>query len=185
MSKKSAKPSGPITRRQQIAAIRQVKGREIAVAVSNNIRKAVKQEVDLQLKAIKDTMFDMIDRVVECEARQNAVLMRRVKDEPNEIVNGLTVEERQRLVVEDVYSGDREKSLRYSLPAPCQQCPDMVPRTGGTCPGCGEKCERDSGDRQERTEAFPVLKIAQVVPDEGLEGGEHSSEDGAEDPTSR
>jgi len=72
---------GPITRAQQVAAMRQIKGQEIAEAVSNNIREAVKQEVETQLKSIKDTVLDMIDRVVDCEARQNAVLMQRVKDE--------------------------------------------------------------------------------------------------------
>jgi hypothetical protein len=72
---------GPITRRQQVAAIRQIKGQEIATAVASSIRKAVKQEVETQLKAIKDTMLDLIDRVLDCEARQNAVLMQRVKDE--------------------------------------------------------------------------------------------------------
>ena len=68
MSKKSAKSVGPITRRQQVAAIQQVKGQEIATAVANNIRDAVKQEVETQLRSIKDTMFALIDRVIVLEA---------------------------------------------------------------------------------------------------------------------
>ncbi len=81
MSKRSTRPAGPITRRHQMAAFKQVKGQEIAAAVSTTIREAVAQEVDTQLKKIKNTMLDMIDRVIDCEAKQNAVLMRRVKDE--------------------------------------------------------------------------------------------------------
>ena len=117
MSKKSAKPAGPITRRQQVAAIRQVKGQEIASAVAKNIREAVSQEVDLQLKKIKDTVLEMIDRVAQCEARQNAVLMRRVHD------------------------------------------------------------ERDSGDRQERTEAVEIQSIGEVVQEPCHDGASSSGQD--------
>ncbi len=81
MSKRSAKPAGPVTRRQQVAAVKQIKGMEIAEAVGEKIRAAVKDEVTEQLKTITSTMLDCIDRVVECEAKQNAVLMRRVQDE--------------------------------------------------------------------------------------------------------
>ncbi len=72
---------GPVTRRQQVAAVKQIKGMEIAEAVGEKIRAAVRDEVTEQLKTITATMFDCIDRVVECEAKQNAVLMRRVQDE--------------------------------------------------------------------------------------------------------
>ena len=69
MSKRSAKRGPrPVTRRQQIEALRQVKGQEIASRVADNIREAVKQEVETQLKTIKDTMFDLIDRVVQIES---------------------------------------------------------------------------------------------------------------------
>ncbi len=65
MSKRSAKPAGPITRRQQVAAVRQIKSDEIAAAVGKDVRHAVKQEVEVQLKVIKDTMLSLIDRVVD------------------------------------------------------------------------------------------------------------------------
>lgn len=68
MSKKSAKVAGPITRRQQVAAVRQIKGAEIAAAVATNIREAVKQEVETQFKSIKDTMLDLIARAVDLES---------------------------------------------------------------------------------------------------------------------
>lgn len=116
---------GPITRRQQVAAIRQIKGDEIAAAVSERIREAVKQEVEMQLKTVKDTMLDCLDRVVECEFKLEAADIRRAHD------------------------------------------------------------EGDGDDRQERTEDAPVLKVAEVVPDEGLEGEDCDREDGAEGSTSR
>ncbi len=51
--------------------------------MGKDVRHAVKQEVGTQLKVIKDTMLDLIDRVVDLEARQHAVLMKRVQDESN------------------------------------------------------------------------------------------------------
>lgn len=70
MSKKSAKPAGPVTRRQQVEALRKLKGQEIAENVAQNIREAVKSEVETQLKAIKDTMLSLIDRVIDLETFQ-------------------------------------------------------------------------------------------------------------------
>jgi len=116
--------SRTITRRQQVAALKQLKGDEIAAAVGKQIREAVKGEVETQLKTLSDTILNLIDRVVECEAKQNAVLIQRVHD------------------------------------------------------------ERDSDDRSERTEGPPVLKIAEVVPDESCDGEGCCSEDGAEGPGS-
>ncbi len=69
MSKRSAKVAGPITRRQQIAGLRQMKAQEVAESVAANIRGAVKQAVDEELKKIKDTMLDLIDRVVDLETK--------------------------------------------------------------------------------------------------------------------
>ena len=63
-------PVGPITRRQQVAAVRQIKGQEIAAAVADNIREAVSQEVETQLQRIKDAMLSLIDRVVDLEQRE-------------------------------------------------------------------------------------------------------------------
>ena len=79
--KRRPKPVGPITRRQQVAAVRQIKGQEIAAAVADSIREAVKQEVETQLRSITNPMLDLIDRVVDLEARQHAVLMKRVQDD--------------------------------------------------------------------------------------------------------
>ena len=72
---------GPITRRQQVAAIRQIKGTEIAAAVANNIRSAVEEEVTRQVLALKDTMFNLIDRVTACELRLSGAGIRRAQDE--------------------------------------------------------------------------------------------------------
>ncbi len=62
---------GPITRRQQIAAICRMKEQEIAAAVAERIREVVKQEVELQLGAIKETIMDL-ER--DLEAWQDKVL---------------------------------------------------------------------------------------------------------------
>lgn len=69
MSKRSTKEAGPVTRRQQVAAVKQLKGEEIAAAVAKDIRAAVSQEVEAQLGKITDTMFQLIDRVVNLEQR--------------------------------------------------------------------------------------------------------------------
>lgn len=99
MSKRSAKPAGPITRRQQVAAIRQVKGQEIAEAVSTKIREAVKQEVEQQLSVIKSTMLDLIDRVVDLEQEREGNRDDRPKrteavavQQDDEVVQGEVVE---------------------------------------------------------------------------------------------
>lgn len=68
MSKKSTKPAGPVTRRQQVEALRRLKGQEIAENVAQNIREAVKSEVETQLKTITTTMLSLIDRVMDLEA---------------------------------------------------------------------------------------------------------------------
>lgn len=67
MSKKSAKPAGPVTRKQQVAALRTLKTQQVASAVAQNIREAVKAEVETQLKAIRDTILSLIDRVLDLE----------------------------------------------------------------------------------------------------------------------
>lgn len=63
--KRQPKSPGPITRRQQTEALRQVKGYEIASAVSNTIRSAVQQEVETQLKVVWDAMIDLVSRAPE------------------------------------------------------------------------------------------------------------------------
>lgn len=68
MSKPSSKPAGPITRRQQVAALRKIKTQEVAEAVASMITGNVREEVDRQLTGIKDTMFDLIDRMVGLES---------------------------------------------------------------------------------------------------------------------
>lgn len=60
-----------------------MKGNEIADAVAANIRKAVKHEVEVQLRPIKDTMLGLIDRVVALEARQQENFTEPVQDESN------------------------------------------------------------------------------------------------------
>jgi hypothetical protein len=44
-----------------------MKADEVAERLADNIRQAVKDEVAGQLKPIKDTMLDLIDRVVDLE----------------------------------------------------------------------------------------------------------------------
>ncbi len=61
------RPLQELTRRQQVAALRTMKAEEVAANVAGHIRDAVKQEVETQLKSLKDTMFQLIDRVVEME----------------------------------------------------------------------------------------------------------------------
>ena len=85
--RRTAKPVGPVTRRQQTEALRQLKSEEIAASVAKNIREAGKQEVETQLKKVTDTMFSLIDRVLDLEARQHAVLMKRVKDDAGDSDN--------------------------------------------------------------------------------------------------
>jgi hypothetical protein len=69
VSKKSTKPAGPITRRQQVESLRCLKTQEVAKAVAQNIREAVEQVVEEGLQKIKATMLDLIDRVMELEQR--------------------------------------------------------------------------------------------------------------------
>lgn len=108
--------AGPITRRQQVEAVRQLKGEEIAASVGAKIQEAVKQEVETQLKRITDTMFSLIDRVVDLEARQHAVLMKRVKDE-----------------------GDSDSGSERTEAVPIQQDPQVVQGPGECRPDCGCK----------------------------------------------
>lgn len=142
---------GPITRRQQVAAIRQLKGEEIASAVATTIREAVKQEVELQIKAIKDTMFDLIDRVVGLEER---------------LPVGDTLLTHKQVIPEDTllkfhcvkcgYLGDSEEHEDCSYLAVA-------------LPVLRVKHERDSDDRPERAEGSEVQQVDEVVPDEGLD----------------
>lgn len=68
MSKRSAtRKSLPITRRQQVLALRQMKAEEVAANLADKIREAVKQEVEKQSKVLRDTMFDLMDRVDDLE----------------------------------------------------------------------------------------------------------------------
>ena len=77
MSKKSAmknkstgkRPLQALTRKQQVAALRTLKAQEVAENVAGSIRDAVKQEIELQLGSIKETMFELIDTVTKIEER--------------------------------------------------------------------------------------------------------------------
>ncbi len=103
MSKKSAmknkltgkRPLQALTRRQGVVALRTLKAQEVAENVAGSIREAVKQEVELQLGAIKDTMFDLIDRVVKLEGnspdRQRGAEASEVSSDP-EVVQGPGIE---------------------------------------------------------------------------------------------
>lgn len=153
---------GPITRRQQVAAIRQIKGQEIASAVASNIREAVKDEVDRQLKAVKDTVLNMIDRVVELEGRLP------VED---------TLQTHEQIIPQGTplkfhcmkcgYLGDTEEH---------ENCDYLA----AALPTVRVKHERDRDDRPERAEGSAVQQVDEVVPDEGLEGEDRNGEDGEE-----
>lgn len=67
MSKRSAKAAGPITRRQQVESLRRMKAQEVAASAEVTIRDAVRQVVEEELKKVKDTMLNLIDRVVDLE----------------------------------------------------------------------------------------------------------------------
>lgn len=153
---------GPITRSQQVAAIRQIKGQEIATAVASNIREAVKQEVGTQLKAIKDTMLNMIDRVVDIEGRLPAEDTLQVSEQI--IPQGTPLKFHCRKCG---YLGDTEEHEN------CNYLATALPTLGA-------KHERNSDDRQERAEGSEVLKVDEVVSDKGLEGENRNGEDGAE-----
>jgi len=155
---------GPITRRQQVAAIRQIKGQEIATAVASNIRDAVKQEVETQLKAIKDTMLDMIDRVVDMEGR-------------------LPVEDTL-LTHEQIIPKDTP--LKFH----CMKCGflgdteehDNCDYLANALPVVRVNHEGDGDDRQERAEGSEVQQVDEVVPDEGFDREDRNGEDGEEGP---
>lgn len=75
MSKPSARTKVPpdyVTRKQQVRAVRDIKTQEVAKAVAERIKSAVVSEVESQLKIIKDTMLNLIDRVVELELRNES-----------------------------------------------------------------------------------------------------------------
>ena len=71
MSKRSAKPAGPVTRKQQVAALRTTKGQEVAasvaVQVAAQMKELVNKAVEAKFKSVLDTMTDLIDRVVGLE----------------------------------------------------------------------------------------------------------------------
>lgn len=71
MSKRSAKPAGPVTRKQQVAALRATKGQEVAasvaVQVASQMKELVDKAVEAKFKSVLDTMTDLIDRVVALE----------------------------------------------------------------------------------------------------------------------
>ena len=175
MSKKSAKVAGPITRRQQVAAVRQIKGAEIAAAVATNIREAVKQEVETQFKSIKDTMLDLIARAVDLES---------VTYEGDSHDQSERDETLMRTQEDDVVR------VHYV----CSKCgwAGSDPREHKNCryhaievPLGKMRNDCDSDDRSERAEALEVQQDDQVVPDERLEGEDCSSQHEEEGPTSR
>ena len=155
---------GPITRRQQVAAIRQIKGQEIATAVASNIREAVKQEVEQQLKAIKDTMFDMIDRIVDMEGRLPVEDTLQVSEQI--IPQGTPL---KFYCMKCGYLGDTEEHENCSYLA-------------AALPTLRVKHEGDGDDRPERAEGSEVQQVDEVVPDEGLYREDHNGEDGEEGP---
>ena len=156
---RNREPVGPITRRQQVAAIRQVKGQEIAEAVSTKIREAVDQEVEQQLSVIKSTMLDLIDRGVDLEQQLN-VDHRRLED------------------IETYYCNKCGFISDTSKHASCNYLAVKIMTRKGT------RCEGDSDDRPERTEAVAVQQDDEVVQGEVVEGSDRSGEDGEEGPKS-
>jgi hypothetical protein len=51
-----------------VEALRTLKSQEIAATLADKIQEAVTQEVERQLKSIKDTMLSTIDRVCDLES---------------------------------------------------------------------------------------------------------------------
>lgn len=97
MSRRSEQRAGPITRRQQVAAVKQLKGEEIAAAVAKDIRAAVSQEVETHLGRITDTMLQLIDRVVDLEQRMETTNDSDRADRP-ERTEAVTVQQNDQVV---------------------------------------------------------------------------------------
>ena len=72
MSKRSAKPAGPVTRKQQVEALRATKGQEVAASVAVQVAAQMKELVDkaveAKFKSVLDTITDLIDRVGDLES---------------------------------------------------------------------------------------------------------------------
>lgn len=102
-----------VTRRQQVAALRQVKGNEIAEAVAGEIREAVKQEVETQLKPIKSTMMDLIDRVMDLESE----------------VLGLRRACIEKVVGTEEHESDSDSGSKRAEASPIQQDHEVVPES--------------------------------------------------------
>ena len=92
----------------------QVKTKEIAERIADNIRTAVREEVDRQLRPVKDTMLDLIDRVGILEG-----------EEPFEVDDESDGEDRQ------------ERAEAVAFPEPVELVPGQV-LEGADGPGSDE-----------------------------------------------
>ena len=86
MSKRSAKPAGPVTRKQQVAALRATKGQEVAasvaVQVASQMKELVDKAVEAKFKSVLDTMTDLIDYLEADEQfKDYLVAMKAYRDE--------------------------------------------------------------------------------------------------------
>jgi len=153
--KRQQRGLGPITRRQQLAVIRQLKGQEIAASVAKNIWEAVTETVDIQLKAIRDTMLDLIDRVVDIEARLPEVDTLQTTNKFHCVQCGYVGD-----------SAEHETCGYLAIPLPTVRV----------------RHEGDCDNRQERAEGSAVQQINEVVSDEGLGRKGSNSEDREEGP---
>lgn len=170
-SKRQGEPQ-PITRRQQIAALRQMKAEEVAANLGDKIREAVRQEVNQQLKAVKDTVLNCIDRVMEVEAK----IAQWDDDEP----------------VTDAEMAEVDKTLdarKYH----CNKCGylgdtskhDGCDYFAVEIPVLRKINEGDSDDRPERAETTEVSDDTKVVREPVVEGPDDSGQDSEESPPSR
>ncbi len=156
MSRPSAKDAGPITRKQQVAALRTMKAQEVAEHVASHIREAVKQEVEKQVGVLKSTMLDLIDRVMNLETDDIPPPCDFTRYTCNKCG----------------YIGDtsEHENCRYSAAA---------------VPILRVINEGDSPDRPKGTEAPAVPEDDEVVPDPVIEGEADSGDDPKEDDAGR
>lgn len=100
MSKRSTQTAGPITRRQQVAAFKAMKGQEIAEAVGEKIRSATAEEVERQLAPIVKTILESLDRIKALEIQDE-----RDRDSRSEREEALSIQQDDEVVSEPCHDG--------------------------------------------------------------------------------
>lgn len=164
----------PITRRQQVEALRRLKADEVAANLADKIREAVRQEVEIQLKAVRDTVLNCIDRTMDLE----------------KMVQDWTTAEEDGPVTAAMQSATVEPANRAPV-YHCNKCGYIGPDQQHE--GCGYlgllvagvegHHESDSADRQERAATAEVSIDDAVVREPVIEGEDDPGQETANGPT--